>query len=760
MEISSELGHFLKFLLLCGGLAFFQESASFPSEVATPYKTEQKLTINSVSSTKKEASRYEMIEFILDLSATYNNPFDPDDINIQAEIKTPGNQTVKIPAFFYQDFLRKLENNREVLSPKSRGDWRVRFTPWVAGDHQLIVHARDRNGEVKSNPINFAVTESAKEGFIRISKRDKKFFEFDSGKPFYPIGANTCWGGSRGTYDYDEWFKRFSENGCNFGRLWLSPHWTTFALERPGKPEEGKGLGLFDLANAWRIDYVMQLGQTYGINLKLCIDSYNILRKKDAYPEWERTPHNAKNGGILNEPTDFWTNPQMEKLYKNKLRYLVARYGAYANLFAWEFWNEVDITTGFNREIVRDWHQKMAKFLKEIDPYKHLITTSYANSRGEPTIDLLPELDFVQTHHYGSPDLVLTIERYHKLKAAYGKPHYVGEIGADSGGPRAKDDPNGYQIHDPMWASIALGCSGVAQSWWWDNLIYQNNLYHLYKPVAEFLKNIDFPGENFKSFNFQVHWQKTPIPPQRYDLVFEGGPVSWGESEYNKPRTVIINRNGVVSGAPVAGILHGTVNHPKLHNPVTFETSLPWETTFEINVGGVSGYGGASLEVILNDKKVLEKQFVDDDNSTETINKYAGIYKIIVPAGKNKILVRNTGKDWVMVNFKFQNAIEKNTPPLLFWGIAGNKTAIAWIRNEFATWQNICVKKQKIEPIEPTFLISDKLKPGKYQVEFWDTWGKSETKIETIEVKPGSEVKIPLPAIEHDLAIKFIRMEK
>jgi hypothetical protein len=759
MQIFKKLGHFLIVFLIYGGLAFFSKAAFLSPNIQTPYKTEGIIRINSLKPLKTNLSKYEIAEFILDINATFNNPFDPDDINVEADIITPDNKTIKLPGFYYQDFSRNLVNNHEILSPASKGDWRFRFTPKKSGDYKLIAYVQDRNGKVKSDPIPFKVLDNSRDGFVHISKRNKRFFEFESGRAFYLTGANTCWAGSRGTFDYDEWFKRFSENGCNYGRLWLSPHWTTFALERPGKPEEGKGLGLFDLANAWRIDYVLQLAEKHGIFLKLCIDSYNILRKKDAYPEWERTPHNVKNGGILNEPTEFWTDSRMEKLYKNKLRYLVARYGAYANLFAWEFWNEVDITTGYNREVVRDWHQKMAKYLQEIDPYNHLITTSFAGSGGEPIIDLLPEIDYVQTHHYGSPDLVTTIEKYHKLKTSYGKPHYIGEIGADAGGPRGKDDPLGCQVHDPMWISIALGCAGVAQSWWWDNLIYPNNLYHLYKPVSEFVKNIDFPGEDFKQFNFQIHWQVPPVPPQRYDLVFEGGPVSWGESEYNKPRVVVINRNGVVSGAPIAGILHGTVNHPTLHNPVTFETTLPWETALEINVGGVSGYGGASLEVFLNNKLVLEKQFIDDDNSTETLTKYAGTYKVTIPAGKNKIVVKNTGKDWIMVDFKFKNAIEKNTPPLLSRGIIGNKTAIVWLRNELATWHNICVKKLKLEPVKPTFLTSEQLKPGKYKVEIWNTWDKGDVKIDTIQVQPGKDIKILLPEIEHDLAIKLIHID-
>src|SRR5262249_5768418 len=152
--------------------------------------------------------------------------------------------------------------------------------------------------------------------------RDHRYFEFDSGAAYYPIGANVCWGGPRGTYNYDEWFPDYSSAGANYSRLWLSPDWTTFGLERPGKSSEGKGMGQFDLGNAWRLDYVLNLARQKEMYLMLCIESYNILRNKDGAPDWERAPQNSDNGGPLHVWTEFWTNADMDRLYRNKLRYL------------------------------------------------------------------------------------------------------------------------------------------------------------------------------------------------------------------------------------------------------------------------------------------------------------------------------------------------------------------------------------------------------------------------------------------------------
>lgn len=52
-------------------------------------------------------------------------------------------------------------------------------------------------------------------------------------------------------------------------RVWLGPNWVTFGLEQAGKPEDGKGLGQFDLGNAWRLDQVLYKAMAYDMNVML-----------------------------------------------------------------------------------------------------------------------------------------------------------------------------------------------------------------------------------------------------------------------------------------------------------------------------------------------------------------------------------------------------------------------------------------------------------------------------------------------------------
>lgn len=97
----------------------------------------------------------------------------------------------------------------------------------------------------------------------------------------------------------------------------------------------------------------------------MCTESFNLLRSKSGPHFWEQSYYNKQNGGILNHPqgwalilfvivalklflvvcclnvSDFFIDEQAKLDYKNRLRYLVARYSYSTSVFAWEYFNEV-----------------------------------------------------------------------------------------------------------------------------------------------------------------------------------------------------------------------------------------------------------------------------------------------------------------------------------------------------------------------------------------------------------------------------------
>jgi hypothetical protein len=702
--------------------------------------------------------RYGRVEWTVRLSGTYDNPFDPDDVSLEARVTAPSGKAVTVPGFLYRSYHRSLTAGAETLAPAGEPEWKIRYAASEVGTHRAVVRLRDRTGAVEAAAPGFVVSSAADPGFVRVSPRDRRYFAFDSGRAYFPIGANVCWGNARGSFSYDDWLARYARADANYARLWLSPHWTTFALERAGRPEQGLGMGQFDLGNAWRLDHVLELAGARGIYLMLCIDSYNILRARDAFPEWERTPHNAANGGPLAAPEEFWSSAEMDRLYRNKLRYLVARYGYSPHVLAWEFWNEVDGISSYKPEPVRAWHERMCAALRAMDPYRHLITTSFARTEGEAVIDRLPGLDFVQSHHYGSPDLAAPVAAENAAKARYGKPHFFGEIGADASGPRFREDLDGLQVHDPMWASLATGGAGTAMCWWWDSLIAPRLLYPLYTPVARIARGIDWPAEAFRQVRPRAEWVKRPPVLPRRDVVLENGPVSWSATASNRPKTVSITSRGASGDLPLAGIQHGTANHPDLHNPVTFRTDLPRPTRLEVEVGDVSGYGGAGLTIRLDGAVVLSKEFADPDSGNETLRQYAGPYGVAIPAGKHEVVVANSGKDWFFAGFRLRGVVEAAGPPLDLWAIAGRTTAVAWARVEGRSWKRVCAEKDPPPPAPPSIVVLPGLAKGRWRAEVSDTWSGDVIDRQEVAVTSAGLARVRLPAVSRNLAVKLRRV--
>lgn len=695
----------------------------------------------------------EVNEFRLSGGEKPSNPYDPTVASLDAEITDPKGGRIKVPGYWDVAADRSLVNGKEVVSLKAQEGWKLRWAPKVAGRHTFSVRLVHKGGTALMDTV-VAVKASSTGGMIGIHPKNPRYFADEKGKTFFPIGPNICWGGDKGTFNYDQWFADYQKAGVNYGRLWLSPNWSTFGLET-----KEAGYGRIDPGNAWRLDYVMKLAQQKGIHLMLCFESFNVLQAGQIYSGWNDSVYNKANGGPLNDPSEFWENSTANQGFVNKVRYLVARYGAYRSVFAWEFWNEVDLVNSFNPTKVASWHRRMSSALAELDPYNHLISTSHATTPGIPAIDRLEGIEFVQSHHYSSPDIARTVAETEitKRKSFPTKPHYFGEIGADWAGPREKDDPQGYQIHNPMWASIAAGSSAAASSWWWDNLIAPNNLYPLFTPVAKFMNGVDPAAENFqpKAAVLKPIGKLTGYK----DIVLENGPVSWEVSEFNKPRTVTITAKGAAGQLPLAGIQHGPRNHPDKVNPVTFEVTAVRPGKLVVDVLEVSGYGGAGLQVSVNGKVVLDKMFTDpDDNAVTTpLTQFAGAYEVSIPAGRSTVLVKNHGNDWFRVAYRIQGLQTNTTPPVIGWTSVGRNTHLTWLRREEATWFNLFQRKIKV-PSAPAVKLSLPLAKGTWRVESWDTW-KGVIVAKSTVVAKGGVVDVTLPSFRHDLAVKAVRVK-
>ena len=429
----------------------------------------------------------------LELDATFENPFDEQDIRVEAAVTPPSGNTWVVPGFLYRPFRRNQADGAETLTPDGEPRWQVRLSLRETGAHSVTVRCTDRSGTTSAEALALRATPSDNPGMVRRHPADARYFATDDGRTFFPVGANVCWGGRRGTLDYDAWLPRYASHGGNFIRVWLSPSWTTFAMNTLAS-----GHDRIDLPNAWRLDYVLELAERLGLRVMLCIDSFNILRStKRLYGRFEQSPYHEGNGGPVTRPRDYFTDPRSLRAYRTRLRYLVARYGYSPNVFAWEFWNEVDIIDGYDSRLTTDWHRDMARYLRQIDPWRHLITTSTAKPAGDPRLDVLAEMEFVQTHHYGARDMarVLGRDRVGK-RAAQDRPHVHGEFGISHSGEKTGElDPSGIHLHNGVYSSVGQQQAGTPMTWWWDSYVHPRELYPVLGAFSRWIEGFDFAAQ-------------------------------------------------------------------------------------------------------------------------------------------------------------------------------------------------------------------------------------------------------------------------
>ena len=256
--------------------------------------------------------------------------------------------------------------------------------------------------------------------------------------------------------------------------------------------------------------------RTPGIQVLLCLDYHGQLNTTPDYwgggDNWKNNPYNAANGGPCRKPNDFFTSVVAKEIYKKRLRYLVARFGAFSNVAVWEFWNEIDNVIGvLNPPDVVAWHAEMAAYLKSIDPCRHLVSTSLSG-RWWPELWSVAGIDLAQIHSYGqaSPASVAPPAAA-KYNSTFHKPVIVGEYGTDWRGYAKDGDPHSRGLHQALWGTLTSGFAGSAQTWWWES-IHADNLYFHFKAARTFLDLRASEGRD---------GSPSPFPPRRSTWVLD-----------------------------------------------------------------------------------------------------------------------------------------------------------------------------------------------------------------------------------------------
>lgn len=412
-----------------------------------------------------EARLYEKVEWDVAVRESWKDPYQHTDVALDLILVAPSGRTLAVPCYYVSG------------GSGSRSNWKARFAPQETGTYTYFFRlTRMGRQSAVSKDSTFDVAPGTRKGFLHAA--DAWTFRFDNGERFRGIGENLCWEArtrddsrffaalhENPRFNFDYLVDVLARNGGNFFRVWLSP-WS-LPLENQRVRNTNRytdSTEHFNPSSFARLDHLVSLAESR--------DTYFMLAISGG---WDLDRYSAKEGGPAPTREAFFSDPAARARYKSRLRYLVARWGYSPSIGAWEFFNEVDNVTHGREDVVLiphadvvRWHAEMSTYLKAIDPYGHLVTTSISH-RDIPGLNDIAPIDFNQKHVYrdtnGIPDILTRYLERH------GKPYVVGEFALHwdwnlDFNEMAEDFD--YDFKRGLWYGLFAPTPVLPMSWWWE----------------------------------------------------------------------------------------------------------------------------------------------------------------------------------------------------------------------------------------------------------------------------------------------------
>ncbi|MFH1783474.1 MAG: DUF5060 domain-containing protein [bacterium] len=752
-----------KLFTLLGAVVIFL-SAFYLSADASRWSQNKQLKINSINENSNEVGQFELFEVTLDISATFDNPFDPEEIDVTGHFTSPSGKEIDMPGFFFQNYIYSPRAGEKLLDSLGKPVWKVRFAPRELGKYKYFVSVRDKKKEANTKTSTFTSVASDNPGFLRPSKTAPHYFEFESGKSFFGVGQSVAWVETK-YKDHKYYFSKMRESGCNISRIWTVPwHIALEWTNKGNKKGDFDGIGLYNMSHAWKLDEIISVAKDSGIYFMLTMANYgDLMVEKGPWNEemWKYNPYNIENGGFCKTPEEFFTNAKARKQYKKRMRYVVARWGYTPNIFAFEFFNEYKIPV--------HWAKEMSGYIKEIDPASHMVSASlwYPPSikYDENALWSLDEIDFSQIHLYGykgvpadlSGKLITDI---HEKITKYDKPCLVAEFGIDS----AKDNRfydkkgTGVNLHNGLWAATLAGSSAGVLNWWWNSYVDPKNLYSHFAALANFVSRVEWNKGKWEIMGTSYPEKAVKKGSKKYEDMVIQCISGWGD--LNSDKLTILN-TGEIQGGIISNYLHSPEKDDIRTTP-EFTVNYPSNGKFILHVDSVSTQG--HLLIYLDGKEVLSKKLPTgpkgegqwkDSTWLEEWNvwqsKYDKDFEIDVPKGNHTIRLENTGKDWIRISLITLTGYKiPNVANVRAIGLKRGDEGLLWLQNIDSNWYTDN-NNEEPKPEENVHVTLYGFSDGQYSVQWWDTW-KGEVIETSVVTASEGELTLGRDVIETDIA--------
>lgn len=384
-------------LIGLGLLWVFNSLAAHPGQFPTTHPwhsgdTRLSASVPALAANADAVERYGLYELSLQLEdSAYANPW--EQVALSAQFVGPDGQTFAVDGFY-----------------DGADQWKVRFSPPTDGSWTWTLTLAAPTNEDHAAGA-FSVAPSPRPGWVRLHPTNPFRLAFEDGSLFNAIGIGDCIldtddnGNPLDNWGFDGDFR--PRGGHDAGSsVDLSTYLAAYGAG-------GAGFNLF----RWSVDNcafklwdtISTSGNRYLVQEGLWGDQLVQALRDNGFRIWMTV------FGFKPPFPEAAENPQQQDAIRRYLRYVVARYGAYVDV--WELMNEAQVPDG--------WITFAGDFLRSIDPYGHPITTSWERPQ-------LPQIQINAPHWYErESELESDLRTAQRIGQAkhWGKPVVFGEQG-------------------------------------------------------------------------------------------------------------------------------------------------------------------------------------------------------------------------------------------------------------------------------------------------------------------------------------------
>lgn len=676
------------------------------------------------------------------------NPYDPQDISVEATVtgtitdaKYPMHQalynenlpsSVTVYGFYFQEATPSSDLTtwtintatpypfRVRMAPPYKGNYHVTFkvTYWNNGSYTTLDLSGTTLGPQANTTGTFTLDfdgvantsgKAIAKGYLQVGK-DKRHLRHGYDKTsFFPIGMNVPQGIFSNSNDdiaplntplglsnrrYE--FTQLAANGGNYARI-LSfgdrgdnitgggANCVEITHRRSNDPFYLIGNYQINQDKMSETDLDIQTFENSGIFATWCLQTYgfdDIPNTNDYYASWSINPYKYELN--KNNVTDFFTDPDCQRFFKNRLRYIQARWGYSASIAIYQMESEIDdfgrYKSGNNwvcpyrvnssyAENGQQWQITMAAHLKSIYPI-HLISSSYVANPTQPVTTDPNEFPIVchdQFIYNNNCDIVswnpyqddspsnggihrdVNRGRWNAVNEIVYNPTTIEYCNPDV--PRFADKPiffseagmnDGYnidpytdiQMHNMIWATACSGMAGSGLPWQgWE-------AYTSGSQIEKKFQNFSALNSFFDDLDFETH-KYTPSVDEEAELIDKGGAIKVNES-MNLEIFVMANDNSGIGEKSDRGF--GWVHHNDANWDLKIEDDLIPDDLLTPDVNEshyvFNSITGTTLSTINNNSYNYKLNgFKPGDYFIEIYNSYNG--SLIISSSTNNDLIHS-----------------------------------------------------------------------------------------------------------------------